>query len=740
MNFKIDKNPVRKLLGSKGEKELRSKIQQCYPDFGSASPGKDTTLYDALVPKGEAIETAKYHTHVVLYRNVASKIGLFLGLDAKSPLSCLIPTLQSLWAYPTILPTLVVGSDVSVSLLNGSQLFPAGVIKQRAPNPPLPNFSTNSYVSIRVFGNSLPFAVARVHVSSDELFGKNSAPIDIVHIFRDSMWSESGGGVPNKGFTVNRIRNTGDPEPLFVNSEAGAMDNEEETFSEEDIENSNVSEERNADTNIQSTPQGDAPDEQQGPNVADNHEEVSAEEVIEEENNGSPSKPLPFWAQLSEDDFFCACFSQAIRTRVKNSSLPLLANVLVGSHMSACRPVDRSFNIRNTVWKKTSDFLKHMEAEAVLTLGNVKNDQGEEVALQIEKIDRSHPFFSKFKPWSKKYEFETSTQEPEEETGQRSTREIKTYKRPTGSLASFVQHCVLGHIALGKIDQLRGTVAMRKKVSKSSAANALMEGIFVDVLSLSEAVKGFLHQIASSSASEGLQQSSDVAETGFDLTSISTAEIQEALETLFQPSVHLLFTNEELKHYLNFYLNVRGLRVPKSSDIKLDVTLAAVIGSTNYSYSKLPKCVSFDRATAKEEYVLDEEEEQNFMVPAPQLNQSFFNRAQEESLIITTTQLLSSKEQLIDITLVSSLPSIIIEEHKVKGKHKFQTVISNLHAYGVDDKEVALKLGKLLASSTSVKIDTNGKDTVIASGKKKEDIRKFLMESEGISSSSIKMC
>ena len=196
---------------------------------------------------------------------------------------------------------------------------------------------------IRVEGNAMPFAVGKMIVSDADITSKGmkGKGMNVLHVYRDSLWAYGGRKVPNSGFGADQIspaddeRASGSAEPIDLD-EAGAAEEEEE---EEDAEAEAV------------------------------------EPVVE----------------MPPDELIEYCFFAALKSTCTDAELPITADKFYSHHMQPARPAGHpQLDAKKTQHKQIGKFIKAMHKAKLIKVTEVKSE------IKIVSVDRASAKYVEF--------------------------------------------------------------------------------------------------------------------------------------------------------------------------------------------------------------------------------------------------------------------------------------------------------------------------------------------------------
>ncbi|KAH9015488.1 hypothetical protein EDB85DRAFT_2076347 [Lactarius pseudohatsudake] len=309
-------------------------------------------IADTLVPDGLLVRKFRAYNGnpSVLYVSTdGDPLWFGVGKGSSSPSDDLIPTVYTLWKYPTLLPTLTIHTTVVPVLVSGADLMVPGVMQ--APAHTL----TGALVSITQFScdaRGPPLAVGRMAIDADKIdnntMNKRKA-VSVLHTSKDHLWALGSRG--------------GQPDALQVVAAATAVGSET-TGGASDGDDS-------ADRNDGGT---DAPQAGADQEPAENAPAVTQDGPvkIEEIEKLTPEEV---------STLLRAALLQALRTSLAalpNSAFPMPASTLYTAHILPARPFSRTaatpVDIKHSTFKSLSAFLRASEKGGLLKLKHARSD------------------------------------------------------------------------------------------------------------------------------------------------------------------------------------------------------------------------------------------------------------------------------------------------------------------------------------------------------------------------------
>mmetsp|Transcript_12080 Transcript_12080/g.32438 ORF Transcript_12080/g.32438 Transcript_12080/m.32438 type:complete len:617 (-) Transcript_12080:227-2077(-) len=350
-------------VGKRDLKKLRKDVEAQLP---ALSP-KDL---DALVPlSGEWNALKLKGSGTVVYQQVGRPPTLF-DLDGRGDLW---PTVNALWAFPDMLPTLETHGPVTRHLLKGADLMLPGVI---VPDGGLPPIAGGAKVAVRAAGNASPVAVGTLAISTADaaegaMKGKGVA---VVHVYRDMLWSFGGRAVPNPGFGAEEVAACeGAPPPdASITGITTAL--------------------------ASATVGGAAEDAEAHPSQDDGAGDDGPAAAPADASDAAPSgayleaAAVAKLSALSMDDLLVETLKNAVASTLTDDKLPLDASDVYQKHMQPAKPASVPMDAKRSTFKQVAKFFK---AQQKAKLIGTKEHKGE---IKVVSIDRSHPFFAQHAP------------------------------------------------------------------------------------------------------------------------------------------------------------------------------------------------------------------------------------------------------------------------------------------------------------------------------------------------------
>jgi len=264
-----------------------------------------------------------------------------------------LPSLHTLWNFPSNLPTITIHPPVSEFVCKGADLMFPGV---RKPYPEIPK---GAVVQIKIAGNPNPIAIGitleeAAHWNS--LTTRSGICVQVFHHFGDHLWAKNGNVFP----------------PGFRPGSVSAI---------EEVEEAPVSEPAEQNESTPASPKGgdDSNEEAKEKEDDEGDESIEAEETFGDAGTGGPS----------QDELLQKSFLMFMR-HVKDKELPMCVNVVYQT-IRKVRPPGTSIDVKKSTYKKLIIFLRAKESLGLCTLS--KNGE------KLTALQRSHEDYRDFQPW-----------------------------------------------------------------------------------------------------------------------------------------------------------------------------------------------------------------------------------------------------------------------------------------------------------------------------------------------------
>ncbi|CEP07922.1 hypothetical protein [Parasitella parasitica] len=323
-------------LRSSDRRRFQNEAYGAYPsvkEICTAEEGASHLMPDDLL-------SAKFISHIgtagVLYKH--EKKPLWISLENMPP----VPTVYTMWQYPSMLPKLYTWGPVVRKLMDGADLMIPGLVL--GPEGQLPDLNTGDLVAITIKGYSIPLAVGTMALPTSNITprsGMKGKAVHIIHIYKDFLWA---------------MGDKSEPPDL----ESISDDDYEEEVNEEEHEQT-----KDIDVIAEKTQEISMM-----PDTTTNAKQLTTNEI---------------------DEWLLKSVYQALVFKIKHenasSVLPLSASSFYSAYIMPCRPltVGSEVDIKKSSWKKLQKFLKALDKSGLL---KTKEQRGE---TMVVSINYSHP-------------------------------------------------------------------------------------------------------------------------------------------------------------------------------------------------------------------------------------------------------------------------------------------------------------------------------------------------------------
>ncbi|KAI8340097.1 hypothetical protein BC941DRAFT_419368 [Chlamydoabsidia padenii] len=337
-------------LRSSDRRRFQNETYDAYPHL------KEQCTQENIHLMPDTLQAAKFISHIdrpgVIY-SANNKPLWFKMLDMHP-----IPTVYTLWQYPTMLPTLYTWGPVIQKLMDGADLMIPGLVN--GPDGTIPQLNKGDLVAISIRGYKYPLAVGTMATPSSSIkvrSGMKGKAVIILHVYNDFLWAMGD--------------KSGPPDLKDISDDEYIEDSDD--------------------------------DEQQEPTVltpttaADDTEPTKLDEPVTapstEETQGMN------YTTTEIDDLLKQSLYQGLLFKLTpekmTSILPISVSSLYTAYILPSRPRHGGLevDIKKSSWKKVQKFLKTMEKAGLLKL---KEQRGE---TTVSSINWSHPSLQGVTPY-----------------------------------------------------------------------------------------------------------------------------------------------------------------------------------------------------------------------------------------------------------------------------------------------------------------------------------------------------
>lgn len=268
-------------------------------------------------------------------------------------------TVYALWRAANVLPKLVVHAPVSEFVLRGADVMLPGVVFTSMDE--IASLRKGELRAVYARGNPMPFAVGEMLVDGVDIerHGKKGKGLRLLHCVGDELWQMGPKTVPNEGFLGDRV--------VPLDASGSARDDDHDDDDEEEETKEAGGDDLGVDLQ-------DVALEEKHPSSGNDDSAADAEEAVVEVT------------KEEMDQLYASTLLQVLKMgKVKEKELPMLASTFYASVFLPNRAAGVSLNIKQSSFKKSSVFLKHMEAKGLLKVSEKDGIQS------ITSISRRHP-------------------------------------------------------------------------------------------------------------------------------------------------------------------------------------------------------------------------------------------------------------------------------------------------------------------------------------------------------------
>ncbi|KAJ2780467.1 hypothetical protein GGI18_003817, partial [Coemansia linderi] len=329
----------------------------------------DSASVDSPMP--DKLQAAKFTSHIgdrgeIFYSEAGDPLWLKAEVAAGSA-PMLVPTVYTLWQFPTLLPVLWTTSSVIPKLIGGADLMVPGLL---IPREGLPDLKKGALVAICCPGNAAAQAVGVLNLDTQGLHsvaGAKGKAVLVTHTYQDHLWQ------------------LGSKQPLPAIEFAGATDLVHMGDSPED---NSASSDNEHDWNVMGEkPSDDKPPAPAAPGPAtdetpSSHLDSVAADITPDEM----------------DELLMNSLRQIMATVLDNAHaadlLPINVSTLYSNYMALNAPRGRELDIKKSSHKKLAKFLKAAEKHGLIKLKDIRGE------LFVKSFNWTHKDMAEFTPYA----------------------------------------------------------------------------------------------------------------------------------------------------------------------------------------------------------------------------------------------------------------------------------------------------------------------------------------------------
>lgn len=339
------------------KKDVRALKTQAVEQF----PGLDEKTIDELLPEGH-VKVLKLDNRCLLY-SVDDEPPAFFDAEGQGEL---YPTLRTLWLHPNMMLELTIHAPVSKFVLNGADLMLPGV---EVPANGVAGFGTvtkGQRRCIKIAGNPYPIAVGKMLVNQAQMEKLKGKGLEVLHVFKDTLWAFACKSVPNAGFAekddeITPCNDCSWKPGAVPAAPAGA-------------------------TSAPAAAPAATPSAADGETKAADEPAPASPAVAAAEPGKKDSARAP--EDWSQDELLEFCFMQAFRCSLTDEkALPIEASELYEKHMKPMRPEGTTLDVKKSSHKQIGKFLNVMRKAKVIEVVEKKD------VVSVSKVNMGHKLF-----------------------------------------------------------------------------------------------------------------------------------------------------------------------------------------------------------------------------------------------------------------------------------------------------------------------------------------------------------
>lgn len=351
------------LLSKKDLKSLKTQLSEEYPGF-------EEKVLDELLPEGH-VKVLKLDNRCLLYV-AGDQPPAFFDAEGRGEL---YPTLTTIWQHPYIMLELTIHAPVSKFVLNGADLMLPGVM---VPANGVAGFGTvtkGQKRCIKIDGNPYPIAVGKMLVNQTQMEKLKGKGLEVLHVYKDALWSFAGKAVPNAGFAEKEDEVTPCEDKSWVPGAVILAQAASTSATEPPVTST-------------AAPSLEPDEEDASPSAAAGADAVALPEAATDTSpkaGGGSARAAEDWSQ---DELLDFCFMQAFTVSITDEKLlPVEASELYEKHMKPSRPEGTTLDVKKSSHKQIGKYLNAMRKAKVIEVNERKG------VISVTKVDRGHKLF-----------------------------------------------------------------------------------------------------------------------------------------------------------------------------------------------------------------------------------------------------------------------------------------------------------------------------------------------------------
>ncbi|KAJ1963173.1 hypothetical protein GGI12_002208 [Dipsacomyces acuminosporus] len=386
------RTPVRssncRRLAQEARKDFPAAWEAVAAETQGAADASDAEAHEQITeetktPVPGKLQTAKFVSHVgdkgeIFYSDAGDPLWVKVELPG-SNVAALVPTVYTLWDFPTMLPILWTWKPVIGKLVGGADLMVPGLI---VPSDGLPDLKRGTLVAICAPGSMAAQAVGVLAVDTKDIrsvAGAKGKAVLITHTYKDCLWESGSKSDPPKTLQLAESSTLqagdGDMDASLIGGAADDGSSDEWQVVGQNPNSGSSSGDRDQER--------EAHAEQAG----------AVENSTEEPAHETPAQITP----VEMDALLMEALKQVMATVLdeKNASslLPINSSTAYSNYMVHNAPHGVDLDIKKSTYKKLAKFLKAAEKHGLLKLKDIRGES------HIKSFDWKHKDMLQYKPY-----------------------------------------------------------------------------------------------------------------------------------------------------------------------------------------------------------------------------------------------------------------------------------------------------------------------------------------------------